>query len=144
MNQEKAIRACAALYFGKTEAEASLEAGITISTLRKWRKNPEWSLVEEQVAANEVEIFSRMARKVVINKLQKDCGQTARWVLERRDKHFAPPTKQVEVKGHVEHEHHRRALQAIPTHLLEAAVSDEDEEIVDAFFEEVDNDRDSD
>lgn len=132
---EKALRGATALHFGATVAEAASEAGVVDQTVRNWRSSEWWP---EMVAIAEREALSLLeakARGVLLHQLDENDGVTARWLLERRERNFAPAKKRVEIEGKVDHSHERRQLESLSTEVIER-LADSDEDAIDAVFEE--------
>ncbi len=132
---EKALAACVELYFGSTIAEAASAAGVSENTIYNWRGTEWWPELEELVEDSGLDYLERKARGVVRDKLKDGDGKTARWLLERRSKPFAPPKKQVQVEGNVDHRHEAKQLRSIPTAVIEN-MADADDDAIEAFFEE--------
>lgn len=131
---EKARAAAFALYFGKTVAEAAAEARVSETTIRNWTASSWWPELIAAVESEALEYLQAKARGVLLDKLIEGDAISARWLLERRDRQFAPPKKTVEVEGRVEHDH--RALAPVPTATIER-LADMDDDAIEAFFEEI-------
>lgn len=136
--EEQATIAATALYYGATFSEAAAEAGIRKETLVAWRKEPWFEAIYEGLQDSELDVLAAKARGVIDRKLTEGDAQTARWVLERRDRKFASKTT-VEHTGRVDHQHSLDAEQvaALTDAQLDRLLAVEDDAIIDAVFEEV-------
>lgn len=124
------------LHTGATFSDAAAEAGVSRECVRQWRESDWWPELVAEVEATFDDRVEAMARGALFQRLKEGDAISARWLLERRDARYAPAAKRVEVSGGVDHVHRERAqLETVPTRLLER-LADEDDEVVDAFFEE--------
>lgn len=126
------------LYTGSTVPEAAAKNHVSRDTVRQWQRSDWWPDLMEAVAETYLDRADALARGALIRRLEEGDAISARWLLERRDRKLAPPSKVVEVTGHVNHvAEERKALAQIPTDRLERALEfEDDEEVVDAVFEE--------
>jgi len=132
---EKALNAAVALHLGGSVAEAASEAGVTDQTVRDWRDSQWWPRMEALAEQETLRLLEAKARGVLLTKLEEGDGVSARWLLERRERNFAPATKRVEIEGKVDHRHERQQLEQLPTEVIER-LADGGDDVIDAVFEE--------
>jgi hypothetical protein len=135
---ELATRVAFSLYTGATIPEAAATHQIGRQTVRDWLASDWWPALADEVAANYLDYAAALARGTLLQRIKDGDAISARWLLERTDDKLAPPSRQVEVRGQIDHvAAERKALAFVPTEQLEQLAASDDEEIIDAFFEEV-------
>jgi hypothetical protein len=135
---ELAARVAFSLHIGKTITEAAAEHSVSRVAVKSWLAADWWPALADKIANNYLDYAAALARGALLQRIKDGDAISARWLLERTDDKLAPPSRQVEVKGQIDHvAAERKALAFVPTEQLEQLAASDDEEIIDAFFEEV-------
>ena len=134
-SSEKAQLAAFELYFGATVPEAAAQVGVSEDTVRNWLVSPWWPELAAAAEEHANDYLERQARRALRRRLEEGDAISARWLLERTDRRFAPPTKKVEIEGSVDHRHEAKQLERLPTAVIER-LADADDDAIDAIFEE--------
>lgn len=105
--QEHALRAAALVWLGLPKSTIAEKCGVTVYTLGTWMKADWWPAIMDQAQSGHIDRLVGTARQVLDASMKAGLGEdatardrktaldAARFVLERQDKAFAPPTVQV-------------------------------------------------